>query len=246
MKHPRRIAPALLVAALWFAPGAHANDNSTIAAFSAAPLGEPPAPWHFATLPRKTPTQYTVVDLDGKRVLKVEAVDSYGNLIHAVRVPTAPRLWLTWRWRVDSLVADADLNVRSGDDGAAKMCVSFDFDAANLPLGERTRLSIARSTTGEDVPTETLCYVWDNKLPRDTTLVNAFTKRQRFIIIQSGTERIGQWIAERRDVIADYRRLFGDESGGKVPDIVSVSISADADNTHGHGLAYYGDISFGH
>jgi len=234
------------MAALWFAPGAHANDNSTIAAFSAAPLGEPPAPWHFATLPRKTPTQYTIVDLDGKRVLKVEAVDSYGNLIHTVRVPTAPRLWLTWRWRVDSLVADADLNVRSGDDGAAKMCVSFDFDAANLPLGERTRLSIARSTTGEDVPTETLCYVWDNKLPRDTTLVNAFTKRQRFIIIQSGTERIGQWIAERRDVIADYRRLFGDESGGKVPDIVSVSISADADNTHGHGLAYYGDISFGH
>jgi len=141
--------------------------------------------------------------------------------------------------------ADADLNVRSGDDGAAKMCVSFDFDVANLPLGEQTRLSIARSRTGEDVPTETLCYVWDNKLPRDTTLVNAFTKRQRFIVIQSGAERLGQWVAERRDVIADYRRVFADESGGKVPDIISVTISADADNTHGHGLAYFGDIAFG-
>ena len=179
-------------------------------------------------------------------MLKVEANDSYGNLMHPVRVQPAPHVWLSWRWRVDSLVTDADINVRAGDDGAAKMCVSFDFDATSLPLGERTKLSIARSTTGEEVPTETLCYVWDNKLPRDTTLVNAFTKRQRFVVIQSGSERLGQWVAERRDVIADYKRLFADEAGGKVPDIISVTISADADNTHGHGLAYFDDIAIGH
>ena len=240
---PAAVAAAALSCATLTARAA--GDNATIAAFSSASVGEPPATWHFATLPRKTPTRFTIVELEGKRVLKVEANDSYGNLIHPVRVQSAPHVWLSWRWRVDSLVADADINIRAGDDGAAKMCVSFDFDVANLPLGERTKLSIARSTTGEEVPTETLCYVWDNKLPRDTTLVNAFTKRQRFVVIQSGSERLGQWVAERRDVIADYKRLFADEAGGKVPDIVSVSISADADNTHGHGLAYFEDISVG-
>ena len=250
MKYFRSVVPGLMLAAvaatLPYAEFARAADDTAITAFSTAPLGDPPAPWHFATLPRKSPTRYTIVDLGGVHVLKVEANDSYGNLIHPVHVPSAPRVWFAWHWRVDSLVADADLNVRSGDDGAAKMCVSFDFDVTKLPLGERTRLSIARSTTGEDVPTQTLCYVWDNKLPRDTTLINAFTKRQRFIVIQSGAERLGQWVAERRDLIADYRRLFGDESGGTVPDIISVTISADADNTHGHGLAYFQDISFGH
>ena len=233
-------------ATLPYAEFARAADDAAITAFSSAPVGDPPTAWHFATLPRKSPTRYSIVELGGAHVLKVEANDSYGNLIHAVHVPTAQRVWLAWHWRVDTLVADADITVKSGDDGAAKMCVSFDFDAAKLPLGERTRLSIAHSATGEDVPTQTLCYVWDNKLPRDTTLVNAFTKRQRFIVIQSGAERLGQWVAERRDVIADYRRLFGDESGGTVPDITSVTISADADNTHGHGLAYFQDISFGH
>jgi len=240
------LATAIALALSCPSMAARAADDAKIAAFSAAPPGEPPAAWHFATLPRKTPTRFTIVELDGKRVLKVDANDSYGNLMHPVRVQPAPHLWLSWRWRVDSLVADADINVRAGDDGAAKMCVSFDFDAANLPLGERTKLSIARSTTGEEVPAETLCYVWDNKLPRDTTLVNAFTKRQRFVVIQSGSERLGQWVAERRDVIADYKRLFADEAGGKVPDIISVSISADADNTHGHGLAYFDDIAIGH
>jgi len=244
----RTLCPIAVAAALGSAATARAagDDTAAITAFSSAPLGEPPAAWHFATLPRKTPTRFTVVDLDGKHVLKVEASDSYGNLVHGVHIQPTPRVWLAWRWRVDSLVADADINTRSGDDAAAKMCVSFNFDAANLPLGERTKLSIARSTTGEDVPTETLCYVWDNKLPRDTALVNAFTKRMRFIVIQSGAERIGQWIAERRDLIADYKRVFADESGGKVPEIISVSISADADNTHGHGLAYFEDISVGH
>lgn len=239
------VLPAAVAAALSCAVSAHASDDAAITAFSSAALGDPPAAWHFATLPRKTPTRFTIVELDGKRVLKVEASDSYGNLVHGVHIQPSPRAWLAWRWRVDSLVAEADISKRTGDDGAAKMCVSFNFDAANLPLGERTRLSIARSTTGEDVPTETLCYVWDNKLPRDTALVNAFTKRLRFIVIESGSERIGQWIAERRDLIADYRRVFGDESGGKVPEIISVSISADADNTHGHGLAYFEDISVG-
>jgi hypothetical protein len=44
-------------------------------------------------------------------------------------------------------------------------------------------------------------------------------------------------------VAADYKRMFGDESPDKVPDIVGVAIQADSDNTHGHGLSYVGDIT---
>ena len=41
----------------------------------------------------------------------------------------------------------------------------------------------------------------------------------------------------------DYRRTFGDESGGATPDITAVAVSADADNTHGSGLSYFTDLS---
>lgn len=31
------------------------------------------------------------------------------------------------------------------------------------------------------------------------------------IAIESGSDRVGQWISERRDIRANYRRAFGEE-----------------------------------
>ena len=43
------------------------------------------------------------------------------------------------------------------------------------------------------------------------------------------------------ELAADYARAFGDEST-HMPDVLGIIVSADADNTHGNGLAYVGDI----
>lgn len=237
--------PQLLAGALaaGLCAGSLAADEPAVAAFSTAAPGAPPAPWKFLSLPHKTPTSFTVVELEGAKVLKVQADDSYGNLVDPVALQPTPQAALAWRWRVDKLIPEADLKTHAGDDSPAKICVFFAFDASRLSLGERTKLSLAHSTTGQEVPTETLCYVWDNKLPVDTALPNAFTKRIRFIVLQSGTDKLGTWIAQKRDLVADYQRLFGDESDGHVPAITGVAVSADADNTHGHALSYFGDVT---
>ena len=93
------------------------------------------------------------------------------------------------------------------------------------------------------MPAQTLCYVWDNKLAEGTGLVNAFTKRVRFIVLQSGSGRLGQWVTQKRTVAADYLRMFADEAEGKVAEVTGVAVSADADNTHGQSLAYVGDLT---
>jgi hypothetical protein len=234
---------AAIVLAAGFAAPAGAAGDATIAPFSSAAPGEPPAGWKFATLPNKAPTKYSIVELAGAKVLKVEADESYGNLVHGMHVQPTDNAALAWRWRVDKLIEGADLKVRSGEDSAAKLCVFFAFDSAKLSFSERTKLSLARTTTGEDVPTQTLCYVWDNKLPVDTVLPSPFTKRLRFLVLQSGSAKLGQWVPQRRDLVADYQRLFGDESEGKTPEVTGVAVQADSDNTHGHGLAYFGDIT---
>jgi hypothetical protein len=237
------VAP-VVAAGLWMAASAaHAGDAADITPFSSARSAEAPAPWRFTTLPNKTPTRFEVVQQDGRRVLKVEADQSYGNLVHATQVPLNASTTLAWRWRVDDFVKDADLRKRSGDDGAAKVCVFFDFPTDRLSFGERTRLALARRTTGEQVPSEALCYVWDNKEAKGTALVNAFTQRMRMVVLESGPAASpGAWVSERRNLLADYRRVFGDEAGDTMPDVVAVAISADADNTQGHGLAYFSDI----
>lgn len=239
----RHAASALLGALVLGCAGLARADDVSIATFSGAALGDPPAAWKFASLPNKVPTKFSIVELGGAKVLKVEAEESYGNLVHPVHLQVTDRSMLAWRWRVDKLVEDADIRTRSGDDSPAKICVFFAFDASKLSLGERTKLAIAHSTTGQDVPTETLCYVWDNKVPVDTGLPNAFTKRIRVIVLESGTAKLAQWVQQRRNLVTDYQRMFGDESEGKVPDVVGVAVSADADNTHGHSLAYFGDIT---
>jgi head-tail adaptor len=60
------------------------------------------------------------------------------------------------------------------------------------------------------------------------------------IAIESGPERIGQWISERRDVRADYRLAFGEEPGR----VDAVAIMTDTDNTGATATAWYGDIWF--
>lgn len=241
--HPLSVAAAFVVVAIGLPAPAFALDQAAIVPFSTAAIGEVPAAWKFASLPNKQPTKYSIVDLGGARVLKVEADDSYGNLVQELHVQLGERSTLSWRWRVDNLIEAADIKIRGGDDSPAKLCVFFAFDKAKLSLGERTKLSIAASTTGQDVPTETLCYVWDNKVPIDTGLANAFTKRVRYIVLQSGPAKLAQWVSQRRNLVADYLRIFADEADGKVPEVVGVAVAADADNTHGHGLAYFGDVT---
>lgn len=235
-----------LLAPLWLVLTAPASGAGAVPVplFSNQATGPVAAPWHFATLPRKTLTVFSITPLDGVQVLRVATDDGYGNLVLTLPAGSPAPALLAWRWRVDQLVAQADLRQRAGDDTALKLCISFAFDKARLGWNERTKLRLAQLSTGESIPAETLCYVWDNQLPVGTLLPNAFTGRIRQIVLQSGATHLGQWMHEQRDLAADYARAFGEESP-RMPAVQAIAIAADADNTHGSGLGYVGDITLG-
>jgi Protein of unknown function (DUF3047) len=217
-------------------------DKIAVAPFSGMAPGPAREPWRFATLPMKAKTQYTIVEMEGRRVLKVVTEHSYGNLVHDTHIRLKDSATLTWQWRVDQPVTDADLRKKNGDDGAAKLCIFFDYPKDKLPLSERLRLSLASSLVGEPVPTESLCYVYDNQLAVGTELVNALSSRIRMIVLQSGKDRLGQWVGESRDLAADYKRAFADEWRGEVPEVIGIAVQADSDNSKSNSLSYFGDI----
>ena len=64
----------------------------------------------------------------------------------------------------------------------------------------------------------------------------------RYIVLESGDDRLNRWVSERRDLGADFLRLFKDESP-TVPPIVGIAIGADADNTHAHSISYVSGIA---
>jgi len=202
----------------------------------------PASPWHVSGLPQQSKpfTRFSIVSTEGHRVLKVEADRSYGNLVH----PLAPGHagTLSWRWRVEQPLASSDLRHRTGDDSEIRVCVFFDEPMERLSFGERALLRFARSRAADPVPTATLCYVWDTRLPVGTLIDNAFTRRLRYIVVESGSPAGDRWFAERRDLREDFARAFGDECD-TVPPVIGIAVGADADNTGGHSVAYVGDLS---
>lgn len=225
------------IAILALAAAAAAAQGPALAPLESADGGFA-TPWHVAGLPhqKKPLTRFSIVDIDGRQALRVEADGSYGNLVHPLRL-LRPAARLSWQWRVDDLNEAADLRSKPGDDTALKVCVFFDLPIEQVPFVERQLLRLARTQSEEPLPAATVCYVWDVRLPPGTELDNAYSRRVRFIVLRSGPAAAHEWQQERRDVASDFRRLFGDESA-EVPAIVGVGIGADADNTRGRSLGH--------
>jgi hypothetical protein len=208
----------------------------------ASPTGTLPPPWHIAGLPRQTKpyTRFSVEQLDGRRAVRIESESAYGNLVHPLRLD-GTAMTLSWQWRVDELVPESDLTRKNGDDTAIKVCVLFDLPLEQLSFVDRQTMRLARTAMHEPLPAATVCYVWDRLLPVGTTVPNAFTRRMRYLVLRSGTQELHRWIDERRDIGADFLRLFGTESP-QVPPVVGVLIGADTDNTQGRSLAHVAEL----
>ena len=194
--------------------------------------------WQLSTLPADKgigPSHFEPSVLDGVAGLKVTTDASYGVLAHAWQGATLP--YLSWRWRVDQPLGAADLTTKAGDDAALKVCVMFDQPLADISFLQRTGLALARSVTGQDLPSATLCYVWDQRYREGTQGANPYTARVRYIVLGGPSAVLGQWSVQKRRVSEDFQRLFGQESP-RTPPVTAVVLGADSDNTRGRSVAY--------
>lgn len=239
-----RSAGAMALGAVVALGATSAHAQSTELTPIAAASGQPPAPWHVVGLPQQTKpfTTFSVATVDGRRAVRIEAESSYGNLVHPIdgKAGGAPGR-LAWQWRLEKPLDDSDLREKRGDDAALKVCAFFDEPLDNVSFADRQLLRIARARSSEPVPAATVCYVWDTHLAAGTLLDSPFTRRLRYIVVQTGKDRLDRWIAEKRDLAADFRRAFGNESP-LVPPLIGIAVGADADNTRGRSVGYVADV----
>jgi hypothetical protein len=224
------------------APGARAQDAVDAMRFSALKPGAPlPAGMrHFAFERQARQTEYSLVEDEGRTVLRARADASTSGIIRELRVDPRVHPILAWHWKVTRVLDKSDLATKAGDDFPARLYVTFDVALESLPAAERMRIGAARMLYGPDVPVAALCYVWDTKAPPGTLAPSAYTDRVRMIVVDSGSASVGRWIAHRRHVAEDFRRAFGADA----PPINGVIVSTDTDNTGETVEAYYGDVEF--
>lgn len=218
-----------------------APDDARIAGFSMMAVGGPIIGWSpLRPAPKARDTRYALVDDGGTVVLEADAQASMSGLTHPVRVDLARQPQLRWRWKVAAPLATADLRTKAGDDYAARVYVLFDYPRRRLPLPTRVKLKLAEAFYGQAIPTAALNYVWDNRAPVGTVRPNAYTGRARMIVLESGSEKAGQWATETRDLAADFRLAFGEAP----PPVIAIALATDTDNTGETARAWYGDFEF--
>jgi regulator of extracellular matrix RemA (YlzA/DUF370 family) len=120
----------------------------------------------------------------------------------------------------------------------------FDHPMDRVPFVERQILRLARSVSGEDLPTATVCYLWDSTYQAPLQGANPYTRRVRFITLQGRSAPLSRWITESRDVGRDFLALFGDEQSpdATLPRITRIVIGADSDNTGSKSLGWVADL----
>jgi hypothetical protein len=195
-------------------------------------------PWTFARF--KRPTEYRLIDMDGRTVIRARATDAASGLVHPVSIDPKEFPYLHWHWKVDELIAKADNTQRATEDAPARLVVSFDGDLDSLPMDEQVFFGNVKMVSGQQLPYATLMYIWENRVPRGNIIPNVHTSRIKMIVAESGREKLGSWQEVTRNVYADYRRAFGEEPGR----ITAIGIMTDTDNTREQASAYYGDIRF--
>lgn len=210
---------------------------SQLAVFSTARPGEPvPPKWNPWSMRLKGHSQYQLVEDGGATVLKGRARASASGLVHPLDVDVRDRPILSWRWKVMDLAPSAD----SPDDSPARILVNFDGDTSKIPFSDRLFYDQFRFFTGQQLPYAGLMYVWGSRTPNGGIVNNKYTSRIKMIAVESGREKLGEWLQESRNVAEDYRRLFGEEPGR----VVSVGIMTEADDGDRALEAFYGDIAF--
>jgi hypothetical protein len=192
-------------------------------------------PLSFPKIEKRTSYEWSASSL----AIHAEAERSASGLVFRHEGPVAELPVLRWRWMVAGPVPGGDETEKKGDDYAARVYVTFRREGSRFNPFAFVKNFTVKLLTGERPPNEAICYIWANKLDAGRDLPSPYTKKVRMVAVRSGAAGAGDWRNEERNVLEDYRRLFGKEP----PPYAGIAIMTDADNTGASAEAWYSDVS---
>jgi len=141
-----------------------------------------------------------------------------GLLQKPVALPFKPDTRLRWSWKMDALPSAVREDTLPTHD---YLSIAVEFD------------------NGQDIT-----YYWSAELPPETSYrcpIPTWADRETHVVIRSGSQGLGEWFNEDRDVYQDYINAIG----GAIPgNIVKVWLIAVSLFQREEGVCQYADISF--
>ena len=170
----------------------------------------------------KGKTDYQIIQLDGKTVLKAVSNSSASGLFKEQRIDLYKTPYLNWSWRIENRLGKLNEQTKSGDDYAARVYVVIDGGWIFWN-------------------TRAINYVWASNTKKGEIWPNAFAGDHAMMIaLRSADDQLRTWRSEKRNILQDLQRLFGD----RIRFIDAVAVMTDTDNAKGKATAFYADIYF--
>jgi hypothetical protein len=192
--------------------------------WTAQPLGAHgiPSGWRaYATLGGRPAYDFVIAEDGGLRALSLRGRDDHSTIAREIHVDLEATPILEWSWKIVELPAGADVRARATSDLTAHVLVVW----PRVPEMLRSRV---------------IAYAWGTTEPVGAVEPSRKTWMVTFFILRSGPESLGRWITERRDVVEDYRRVYGERP--ESPRAIAISI--DTNDTHSTAAGLIGPIAF--
>lgn len=226
MSHAMRACMRTLALALLALTGvASAAGDTLVENWKSQSIGATglPAGWQAQNWGTPHYEKLTIVDDDGRRALSMKS-EGDGATINKdirgkVRLKDTPLL--EWEWKAVVLPKGANSCKKSTDDQAAQVYVAW----PRFPETVRSRI---------------IGYVWDTTQPVGTVCKSEKTGTVTYVVVRSGSTDLNKWMTERRNVLEDFKRIYGD-----APDDPAIlSVATDSNDTNTSSEAMIGAIRF--
>ena len=175
---------------------------------------------------------------DGSPVIKATSSEAISSVTSTIRANPFEFSFVEWEWKIDEVIESAKLGEKDGDDFVARLYITFDYPVSELPFGQRLKFRFFKTFTSFDIPLRSLNYVWANDADIGTIEENPFTSWVKYIVVNSGNEKAGEWVSIKRSILDDYRDAFDEDPR----EITGITIMTDSDNTGSSTLAWFGKI----
>ncbi|MGH7354840.1 MAG: DUF3047 domain-containing protein [Candidatus Rokuibacteriota bacterium] len=166
---------------------------------------------------------FTVVENDTHRVLHMRSRNDSSAIIREIKkkVNLKETPILEWSWRVVELPKGGNSCQKATDDQAGQIYVVWE----HFPSAINSRV---------------IGYIWDSTAPAGTVCKSEKSSMVTYMILRSGPADLKKWVVERRNVVEDYKKVFGEAPDN--PDAISIAI--DSDDVKGSAETFFGSIVF--
>lgn len=217
----RAPASMLVLAPFLIAIGGMATAGEVLLGFS-GPAGADgiPGPWQVLGNPGAAQPEFRVEgDEKHGQVLRLHAKGNQSDGIYRpAEIDLAKTPFINFSWKVETHPAG---QVETDKDDAAVQ-VLLDFGRHRFKR-------------------RVLSYLFDPKAEAGRFYDDSsFFAVNRALVLNSGSEKLGQWLSHSRNVAEDYRKCYGADP----PGIENVSIFCDSNDSNSESLGYCSGITF--